>query len=152
MENFNSVDEILDFAIAQEQEAVDFYSELANYAINPDIKTIYIDFVKEEMGHKAKLMKIKSEGIFSSIKNEVVQDLMIADYLVPVKPSPDMSYAEALTVVMKKEMAAYKLYNSLAKVAPNEELKEVFHLLAIEEANHKLQFEQEYDEVILRDN
>lgn len=152
MENFNSVDEILDFAIAQEQEAVDFYSELANYAINPDIKTIYIDFVKEEMGHKAKLMKIKSEGIFSSIKNEVVQDLMIADYLVPVKPSPDMTYQEALTVVMKKEMAAYKLYKSLAKVAPNEELKEVFHLLAIEEANHKLQFEQEYDEVILRDN
>jgi rubrerythrin len=152
MENFNSVDEILDFAIGQEQEAIDFYSELANYTNSNDIKAIYLDFVKEEMGHKAKLIKIKNEGEFSSIKNEAVQDLKISDYLVAVKPSSDMTYQEALIIVMKKEMAAYKLYKSLAKIAPNEELKGVFHLLAIEEANHKLQFEQEYDDVILKDN
>jgi rubrerythrin len=152
MENFKDINQILDFAIQQEQEAVDFYSELANFASNRDIKATFMEFVKEEMGHKAKLMKIKEEGVFSTIENKKVQDLMIVDYLVAVKPSPEMSYQEALVVVMKKEKAAYKLYQSLAKMAPNDELKAVFNLLALEEANHKLQFEQEYDEVVLREN
>ena len=152
MEKFKTIDQILDFAINQEQEAIDFYSELASNANNLDIKSTFLEFVQEEMGHKAKLIKIKEEGVFSSIKNECVQDLMISDYLVSVKPSPNMTYQDALVVVMKKEKAAYKLYNTLAKMAPNESLKEVFKLLAIEEANHKLQFEQEYDDTVLREN
>jgi len=152
MEHFKDIEEVLNFAIDQEQEAVDFYSELAEQATSNDVKEIFYDFVKEEMNHKAKLMNIKVEGDFSGIKNEEVQDLMISDYLVAVKPTSDMTYQEALIVVMKKEKAAYKLYKSLAKMSPNEELKSLFNLLALEEANHKLQFEQEYDDVILADN
>ncbi len=152
MKNFNNINEVLDFAIEQEQEAVDFYSELASQAKSNDVKEIFNEFVREEMGHKVKLMKIKAEGDFSGIKNEKVQDLMISDYLVPVKPTADMTYQQALIVVMKKEKAAHKLYNNLAKMAPSEDLKNLFHLLALEEANHKLQFEQEYDDVILTEN
>jgi rubrerythrin len=53
---------------------------------------------------------------------------------------------------MKKEKAAFKLYSHLAKVAPSDDLKNIFTLLAKEEANHKLHFEQEYDEFVLREN
>ena len=151
MNNFNNINEILDFAIEQEQEAIDFYSELANHAKSEDMKKIYLDFVKEEMGHKKKLMEIKATGSYD-VPNEEVTDLKISDYLVPVKATPDMSYQDALIVVMKKEKAAHKLYTNLAKMAPNEELKKVFRMLAFEEANHKLQFEEDYDEYILKDN
>ncbi len=151
MEKFNSVDEILDFAIEQEQEAIDFYSELADNAKSEEMKKIYLDFVKEEMGHKSKLLDIKKTKIFT-ISDSEVTDLKVSDYLVPVKATPDMSYQDALIVVMKKEKAAHKLYTALAKMAPNDELKSVFKLLALEEANHKLQFEQDYDEYILKDN
>jgi len=152
MKNFKDINEVLTFAIAQEQEAIDFYSELAEQAKSNDVKETFYEFVKEEMGHKAKLMKIKMEGSFSEINNEKVQDLMISDYLVPVKPTADMTYQQALIVVMKKEKAAYKLYKNLSKMSPSEELKDLFNLLALEEASHKLQFEQEYDDVILSEN
>ena len=151
MENFKNIDEILDFAIEQEQEAIDFYSELSKQAKNQEMKNIYLEFVQEEMGHKTKLIQVKEEKVFSEASSEVV-DLKISDYLVPVKPTPDMSYQDALIVVMKKEKAAHKLYLSLAKMAPTEELKKIFKMLAIEEANHKLQFEEDYDEYILKDN
>ena len=152
MDNFKTVDEILDFAIAQEQEAVDFYSELADAAKNPEIKDTYHEFVKEEMGHKAKLMKVKEEKSLEALPDSEVTDLRISDYLVPVKATPDMSYQEALIVVMNKEKAAYKLYNTLAKMAPNEEMKQLFLRLALEEANHKLQFESEYDDNFMKEN
>jgi len=151
MEKFKNIDEILDFAIEQEQEAIDFYSELSKQAKNQEMKNIYLEFVQEEMGHKKKLIQVKEEKVFSEASTEVV-DLKISDYLVPVKPTPDMSYQDALIVVMKKEKAAHKLYLSLAKMAPTEELKKIFKMLAIEEANHKLQFEEDYDEYILKDN
>ena len=53
---------------------------------------------------------------------------------------------------MKKEKAAYKLYTKLAERAPNEDLKNIFLSLAAEESKHKLSFEIEYDEYVLREN
>lgn len=151
MENFKSIDEILDFAINSEQEAVDFYSELANSTKDEAMKLVYMDFVAEEMSHKARLLKIKEEGVFTVSSTEI-PDLKISDYLVPITARFDMNYAEALVVVMKKEKAAFKLYGHLASIAPTPELKQVFKMLAMEEAGHKLKFEQEYDEFVLKEN
>ncbi len=53
---------------------------------------------------------------------------------------------------MKREKAAYKLYKRLAKSAPTKELKIIFTKLAGEEANHKINFEIEYDDYINIDN
>ena len=63
-----------------------------------------------------------------------------------------MTYEEALILAMKKEKAAFKLYSALAEKAPNEGLKNVFLGLAMEESKHKLRFEVEYDEFVLREN
>jgi len=152
MRYFDSIDQILDFAIEQEQIAIDFYSGLAKNTNRRDLKQTFLDFVKEEMGHKLKLQKIKKEGVFGGETPKEVLDLKISDYLVSVKPTSDMNYQDALIVAMKREKAAFKLYNSLAAMAPNAELGKIFKTLAFEEANHKLQFETEYDEQILKDN
>lgn len=81
-----------------------------------------------------------------------MHDLKISDYVVNVKPTPEMTYEEALIVAMKKEKAAFKLYTNLAAKAPNENLKDVFLSLATEESKHKLRFEVEYDDYVLREN
>lgn len=151
MENFQSIDEVLNFAIQSEQEAIDFYSELANFASNSETKKIFLEFVEEEMQHKSKLLKIKHEGIYE-VEEKKVMDLKISDYLIPVKANSDMSYEDALVVVMRKEKAAFKLYSKLAERAPNDSLRKIFTLLAQEEANHKLHFETEYDEQVLKNN
>ena len=151
MEEFKTINDILDFAIQSEQEAVDFYSSLSINSTNPDMSAVFQQFAKEEMGHKARLLRIKEDGVFDA-RDEKVTDLKIGDYLVDIQPTPDMSYQDALIVAMKKEKAAFKLYTNLAEKAPNNELKLIFSTLAQEESKHKLRFELEYDEHILKEN
>jgi rubrerythrin len=151
MKEFSNINDILDFAINAEQGAVDFYTSLASKATTDDMRTIFADFAKEEISHKARLMKIKEEGMFD-IPAEKITDLKIADYVVSVKPSDDMTYQDALVLAMKREKAAFKLYTKLSDKAPNDKMKRLFESLALEESKHKLRFELEYDEYVLREN
>ncbi len=151
MKTFSSLDEILDFAMNAEQEAVDFYTQLATQQKNQQIREVFLEFAREEVNHKARLQKIKDERLFD-MEVEKVTDLKIADYVVRAKPSANMEYADALVLAMKKEKAAFKLYTALAERTDNLELSKVFKALAIEESKHKLRFELEYDEYVMREN
>lgn len=151
MKDFTSIDSILDFAIDNEQQAVDFYNQLAGNSKNEEMKEVFLQFAKEEMGHKARLTKIKTEGTFA-VRNEEVLDLKMSDYLVDVEARPDMTYEEALILAMKREKNAFKLYNNLSQKAPTEDLRKIFQSLAMEESKHKLRFEVEYDDYVMREN
>jgi len=151
MKEFKTIDDIFDFAINSEQEAVDFYNELAEIAKTEDMRDVFVQFAQEEIGHKARLTKIKKEGAYQ-VESHEIKDLKISDYTVSVKPASDMTYSEALVLAMKKEKAAYKLYLELSKRAVNKEMESVFLSLAEEESKHKLRFEIEYDEFVLREN
>jgi len=151
-ERFESVDEILDFAIANETEASQFYTDLATKMDNPAMRKAFEDFALEEQGHRAKLEAVKRGEYPFEAKAIDVENLSLADYLVESEPRPDMGYAEALILAMKKEKAAYKLYLNLAAVSPTGDLMNLFMSLAAEEAKHKLRFEIEYDDVVLKDD
>lgn len=151
MKEFNNISEILDFAIQEEQSAVDFYLLLAAQSKNSQTKKIFSEYAEEEMKHKANLIYVKESGnVFLS--DQIVRDLKISEYLVDVKPSSDMSYQDALILAMKKEKAAFRMYSALAERAENPEIRQLFHKLAQEESKHKLKFEIEYDEYILKEN
>jgi rubrerythrin len=151
MKEFNSVNDILDFAMGQEQGAVDFYTQIAGYARNAEMKKIFLEFAQEEVGHKARLQKIKEEQIFT-ISAEKIADLKISDYTDNVIASPDMKYDEALILAMKREKAAFRLYSNLAASSGDANMKNLFMSLAQEESKHKLRFELEYDDYVLREN
>jgi len=151
MEKFKTIDEVLNFAMKSEQEAVDFYNQLATTMKNQEMRDTFLEFAKEEVNHKARLQKIRDERLFD-LSDEKVQDLQISDYVVSAKPSPDMDYAAALVLAMKKEKAAFKLYTNLASRTQNPDIKAVFQNLAQEESKHKLRFELEYDEFVMREN
>ncbi len=151
MNEFRNIDDILDFAIEREQDAVNFYNKLAASARNADMKTTFEQFAQEEMGHKAKLLKIKVEGI-NALKNEKVQDLKIADYIVRDENRGELNYEQALVLAMKREKAAFRLYLTLSERVKDTDYKNLFLSLAQEESRHKLRFELEYDEFVLREN
>ena len=151
MKEFKNINEILDFAITSEQEAVDFYAGLALRSRNDQMKKVFTDFAQEEMKHKVRLTSIKESNSFQ-MSEEKVRDLRIAEYLVDVKPTPDMTYADALVLAMKKEKNAFRLYLMLSEEAADPSMKAVFMSLAQEESEHKLKFELEYDEYILKEN
>ena len=82
----------------------------------------------------------------------VAPDLKIADYVVGVEPTPNMDYKDVLILAMKKEKASFRLYTDLAAEVKNEAQSKTFLSLAQEEARHKLRFEIEYDNVVLKEN
>lgn len=147
----DSVDSVLDFAIQKEQDAADFYLELGNKMDRPYMKDVFLGFAQEEMGHKSKLMGVKSGKKLHASEKEV-QDLKLAETLVEVDLSADMDYQDALIAAMNAEKAAYRLYTDLASATNNADLQGLFKNLAQEEAKHKLRFEVEYDDHILKEN
>jgi rubrerythrin len=143
-----TAEDLLDFAIEREQEAHDFYVDLAGRAEQPDVKELLTQFAREELEHKKKLEEIKS-GSRSFPAAKDVTDLKISDYVVEVEPGSKLNYEDALILAMKREAAAFSLYADLSKLAGDEELKRIFLALAQEEAKHKRRFELEYREASL---
>ena len=147
----DSVDKILDFAIRQEEKAAQFYTELAEKMPHKHMKETLLGFAEEETGHKTKLLQVK-EGKQMLAAEQRVLDLKIGDYLEDAEPSGDVDYQQALILAMKAEKAAFRLYSDLASATDDPTLKAALLGLAQEEAKHKLRFEIEYDDEVLRDN
>ena len=147
----NTVDEILDYAIDQEQQAADFYTSIAARAEKAGMKKMLLEFAEEENRHKERLLAVKA-GERKLTPAKVVLDLKISDYLVEVDASDNISYQDALIVAMKRERAAFQLYSDMAEKVTDTNLKQVFAGLAKEEAKHKLFFETEYEERVLMHN
>lgn len=151
MKDFGSVDDVLDFAIENEIRAQNFYTDLAARMERPAMSSVFEEFAKEEVKHEKLLRDVKAGHKLDSVE-EKVKDLKIADYLVDASPSAEMTYQDALILAMKREKAAYTLYHDLTTKLEDEQLIKLFTMLANEEAKHKLRFEIEYDEAILREN
>jgi len=147
----DTVDQILGFAIRQEEKAAQFYTELAERMQYKHMKEALLSFAEEERGHKAKLLQIKS-GKQMQAAEEKILDLKIGDYLEDAEPSRDIDYQHALILAMKAEKAAFRMYSDLASATDDPTLKMALLGLAQEEAKHKLRFEVEYDEEFLKEN
>ena len=144
-------DEVVAFAIAKEQEAVDDYTAASKTVKRANVKDMLLEFAAQEEAHKQKLMGIDQEKVAeTSIVN--IPDLKIADYSDTVKFTPNMDYRDLLTAAMKREEKAHNLYTTLASSADEPGLKRLFEMLAQEEAGHKLALEREYDEHVLTEN
>jgi len=151
MSEFSTVDEILNYAIQMEQDAVDLYTDLAGKAKNPATRKTFLAYADEERGHKAKLLGVKGGKKLLSVEQKV-QDLKIADYANDVELGENPDYQDVLLFAMKQEKQAFRLYSDLASKTDDAELEETLLGLAQEEAKHKLRFELEYDEYVLVEN
>jgi rubrerythrin len=147
MDKWQSIDDILKYAIGEEQAAFEFYTRLAEQAQAPEMRATFKSFADEEMKHKVGLEAIQLGGTLRPAQEQAM-DLRIADYLVDVPASPGLDYRSALVLAMKKEKAAFKLYSDLAAGADDENVRATFLALAQEEARHKLRFELEYDNLL----
>jgi len=147
---FNSVDEILDFAIEKEDEAAKFYIDLASKSKPYEMRQVFQDFSREEMGHKDKLLAIK-KGKLLMMPSKKVMDLKIAEQVEEVRPTEELTYQQALILAMKREKASFKLYSTLAGATDDDGVRGTLLMLAQEEAKHKLRFEIEYDENVFKE-
>jgi len=143
-----TIENILDYAISNEEKAAKLYYELAENVERPGMREAFLHFAKEEEGHKARLLMIK-QGEIPAVIEEKVANLGITEASEEPKTAANMTYQEALLFAMKAEKAAFVLYTKLAEATSDAGLQRVFRGLAQEEAKHKLRFEIEYDDHVL---
>ena len=151
MDDQQTFDEIIKFAIEREEEAVEFYRGLQEMVSFKSKKEMLRDIENMEKGHIVILQNIRSIAVYD-LKIPKVENLAISDYLVHSEPGPDMSYQDILVIAMKKEEMAQKMYSKLAEEAFDDKIKKLFLKLSSEEAKHKLFFEKIYDDEVLTEN
>ena len=141
--------EIVQFAIQKEIEAVDFYTRASGVVKYSGTKDLFLDFAKQEEGHKKLLEDLNLEKVVRA-KIEKIPNLKISDYLVDTDFRPDISYADILRIAMKREEHSIKLYNDLKPLNGDETLTKLFNFLIQEETKHKYALEKIYDDDILK--
>ncbi|MFO7749817.1 MAG: ferritin family protein [Desulfobacteraceae bacterium] len=146
---FKSLDEILDFAIGKEKEAVAFYTNLAEQATRTSLKETFKNFSKEEEKHVALFSDLAGDKEkIDSYEFKKITDLKISDYMVETEYKEGMPMPEILRVAMKREEKAAKLYSDLAEKTDNADAKKLFNILVQEESKHKLALESMYDDYL----
>jgi rubrerythrin len=135
----------LQFAIAKEIEAYNFFLALADRVADQRIREEFEALAQEELEHKAKL-ELEVMKLGKTIKVEENPARPERSYIISNDPSPlDMDYKDMLMLGMEKEEAAFRTYVNLAASANDEKSREVLLAIAEEEVRHKLRFQTEYD-------
>jgi rubrerythrin len=136
-----SIEEILELAIAREAEAYKLYMDLSKRTATPMTRKMFEDLAQEELEHKAKLeLEVLKRG-----KVLLPSKFNLSDYRTSDGPKVDMDYRDILVGAIQKEKISFRLYVDLAAAVEDGESHEVLLSLAEEEAKHKLRFEIEYD-------
>jgi rubrerythrin len=144
MEEFESDDEILQFAIGREVNAHQFFMDLAQEMENPTMRLLFENFAKEELRHKAMLeLEIMKRGLVVPAAIDT-DDLDQTDVMVAIDPEMGIDYQNALILSINKESKSFRLYVELAAIVKDKQSRETLLSLAQEEAKHELRFEIEY--------
>ena len=147
--NFESLQEIIDFAIEKEIEAANFYEEVSKQESMSGAKDMLVEFAAEEKKHRKLLEELKTKGAVEGVsdyKFNWTPDIKRSNFIAEMEYKPGMAYHELLMLAMKREEKALALYNQLLRQAEGEGSKEVFKMLCQEEAKHKLALETKYDD------
>lgn len=146
MMEFQTFEDVLDFAILQEKAAQEFYSKLCEEVLNPDVQLFYRTLVKEEELHELKLRELKRFGY--ELVEPDLKTLKESGYLDAMPVAPDISFVEAVRYAIKKERSARMLYNTLGQMCQRDELKQLFEELAEQEQSHAKYFQAEYKDLL----
>jgi rubrerythrin len=148
---FDGLQQIIDFAIQKEQEAIDFYTDVAAHVQTGSISEEIRKIAAMEVQHRERLKRMDIAAVTSSPVKKAA-DLKIADYLVAPEPTVGMTWQDILNIAMHRELTSMRLYTDLAELVEEPGAKRLFEHLAAEESNHKLFFESVWDDEVLLEN
>jgi rubrerythrin len=149
MRNFETIEDIIYFAIESEIQSVEFYNRLSEAAPEGDTKLLFVRLMEEEKSHIVRLQYLLDHQLENGFP-ELSHNYSESDYLPHVTPAPDVDIAEGLIVAIQKEKAAIRLYSDLAEDIKKHDLNKFFLLLASEEEKHYIRFESEYNALVAK--
>lgn len=154
MEQFNSVEAVLERAIQLEIEAATLYTNAAATVKDEAVRDRLRELASAENGHKAKLEDIRSGNVRWAIrrsKSEQVTDLRLSDHLTGGTLDPNADYQDVLLFAARREKSAHEFYKAMAEMVDDKLTQNLFEMLATEELRHKYILEKTYEEVVYKD-
>src|SRR4030042_6454080 len=144
MENVN-LENIISKAITREEEAFDFYMDLAKKLDDRDAKETLSFLASEEKKHKEFLVAYK-EGKISGNKLRMTEviDYKIAQYIDAPDIQKGLKTRDIYLVASHREMNSCNFYKELAQVQPEGEVRDMLMRMANEEMKHKEKVEYLY--------
>lgn len=149
--HFNNLQDVITFAIEQEEAAFTLYQRAAAQSASISAKKMFEEMAREEAGHKRMLEGFTRETI-EKYQFKHVPNLKISDYLVDIPCCEDMTYQKVLIFAMKAEEKASKLYTEAAEQASDPEMQKLLLIMANEEKKHKFHLEAIYDDKVLAED
>jgi rubrerythrin len=146
--DLNNFNEVVTFAIRKEAEAYNLYITYSQKVKDPGAKVMFSELAGEEQKHREILQGVEKKDA-AEYKLEKIPDMKISEFIEEGKFSPDLDFASALRLAIKREEQAFKMYDHLAQGTEDAELKKLFSVLAQEESKHKLRLEDQYDQNVM---
>ena len=140
--------DLLEIGIAQELASQELYRNGLTVVKDDDSRSFLEELVKEEEQHEKLLYNIKETGIYNL--DAVVEDESLWHKSRDSHAADDRPFDESwtiedvLTLALKREYRAQKIFETAALATTDEELKELFTNLAQEEINHHKNIERRY--------
>jgi len=146
-----SLDEILETAMSFEQVARDFYTALCDKVSKP-LRSLVQELAQEEAGHYELFRSLRQREDIQQFIDEKIStpasDHRFSDYIQLPDLGEHPNDQDVLRYALGREQAAMEQYSALAKdVAPGP-IADLFHYLANEELEHKIELEKLYYEVV----
>ena len=145
MGEVSTVGEVIELAITREIQAVEFYADLADRAMDPAMRALFESLGHEELRHKARLeLDMMKEGLVAKTLGRLLE-VDKPDYAAEAETKSDMEQKDALSLAIRKERRSFRFYVEVAGVVAEEHMHDVLLELAEEESRHLVKFEMEYN-------
>jgi rubrerythrin len=133
---------IIERAIKNEQEACDFYRDLAQSVADREVKDTLEFLAREELGHKANLERYRTDGLIAEAESAI--DYRVAEHLTKPDIQKDIRSQDVYLIAANRELNSHHFYLGLADLHPAGAVKEMLLRMAADELKHKEKMEYLY--------
>ncbi len=139
-------DSIIEKAIANEEEANQFYLKLSEMVSDKMVKDTLLYLASEEKQHKEYLLHYRQENfIGNATETDETANNKIAEFLQPPQVKYDMDSKDVYLLAAARELNSYNFYKGMAAIHPDGEIKQMLLKMANQEMKHKEKVEYLYD-------
>lgn len=144
---FNSIEDVLDFAREKEQDACDFYTDLAERMHDSSMKDFFTELARQEIRHKIVLTEMR-KGNVEIGSHPRIKNIELDKVLLIKEGSKSLAIENAMLVALEREQSSNKLYADLAQIVDDATLKGTFESLAADELEHKASIQAAYEKYL----
>ena len=150
MSDPQTYEELLEFALEREIEAIKYYRDAADKMGDNKSKVLFELLAIEEKRHQALLEfeLLKTGKVISNTEN--ILNTPDLELVVEIPDGLRKTYLEILKEAMRREDRAFKVYVEMMAKAPSPETRNAAANLAQEEVRHKLLLDIRYQKALVK--